>query len=349
MPSNYDPSSPDLLQEFHFEELQQNTDDSSVDLDLGLSLPASETHRNPQKLSDGTRENDTLQDYKEYSLPCVRDNKERLSTARQEEDITLGQHDGQPNLPVAQGFARKSAKENRFPPLPELLIPEHHTRRAKSTLAAWKGRRKGSFQTKSRGPKSPRITTTNMQGSPQQQQAMQGHPASLVNQTQDQPQSPLFSHHWQPSDVQGTSKDKDKQGTQSNVSISEHLPHEGVSKPTPSAIGHGPSNLLGGTVANSNNRGSHGLVPPLPARMDMVAAHEAKTEESHALALELEKYPVSSKREAAALNDDIDMLAVKRPKVAPISHTTTTEPHPGVISKKGNRATQVRLRRLPVK
>lgn len=51
-------------------------------------------------------------------------------------------------------------------------------------------------------------------------------------------------------------------GPQSHVGISGLPAHGGVSQPQPPAIGHGPSNLFGGIMANPPGQGNPGLVPP---------------------------------------------------------------------------------------
>ncbi|KAL8694513.1 MAG: hypothetical protein Q9218_000843 [Villophora microphyllina] len=51
-------------------------------------------------------------------------------------------------------------------------------------------------------------------------------------------------------------------GPPSHVSISGLPPHTGVPQPQPPAIGHGPSNLFGGIMANPPGQGAPGLVPP---------------------------------------------------------------------------------------
>lgn len=51
-------------------------------------------------------------------------------------------------------------------------------------------------------------------------------------------------------------------GPPSHVSISGLPPHAGLSQPQPPAIGHGPSNLFGGIMANPPGQGAPGLVPP---------------------------------------------------------------------------------------
>lgn len=51
-------------------------------------------------------------------------------------------------------------------------------------------------------------------------------------------------------------------GPPSHVGISALPPHGGVSQPAPPAIGHGPSNLFGGIMANPPGQGNPGLVPP---------------------------------------------------------------------------------------
>ncbi|MCJ1468453.1 general transcription repressor [Pseudocyphellaria aurata] len=51
-------------------------------------------------------------------------------------------------------------------------------------------------------------------------------------------------------------------GPPSHVGISGLPPHGGVSQPQPPAIGHGPSNLFGGIMANPPGQGNPGLVPP---------------------------------------------------------------------------------------
>lgn len=51
-------------------------------------------------------------------------------------------------------------------------------------------------------------------------------------------------------------------GPPSHVGVSGLPPHGGVSQPAPPAIGHGPSNLFGGIMANPPGQGNPGLVPP---------------------------------------------------------------------------------------
>ena len=51
-------------------------------------------------------------------------------------------------------------------------------------------------------------------------------------------------------------------GPPSHVGVSGLPPHGGVSQPAPPAIGHGPSNLFGGIMANPPGQGQPGLVPP---------------------------------------------------------------------------------------
>lgn len=51
-------------------------------------------------------------------------------------------------------------------------------------------------------------------------------------------------------------------GQPSHVGISGLQTHAGVSQPQPPAIGHGPSNLFGGIMANPPGQGNPGLVPP---------------------------------------------------------------------------------------
>lgn len=51
-------------------------------------------------------------------------------------------------------------------------------------------------------------------------------------------------------------------GPPSHVGISGLPAHGGVSQPQPPAIGHGPSNLFGGIMANPPGQGNPGLVPP---------------------------------------------------------------------------------------
>ena len=51
-------------------------------------------------------------------------------------------------------------------------------------------------------------------------------------------------------------------GPPSHVGISGLPTHGGVSQPQPPAIGHGPSNLFGGIMANPPGQGNPGLVPP---------------------------------------------------------------------------------------
>ncbi|KAL8847209.1 MAG: hypothetical protein Q9221_007735 [Calogaya cf. arnoldii] len=51
-------------------------------------------------------------------------------------------------------------------------------------------------------------------------------------------------------------------GPPSHVNISGLPPHAGISQPQPPAIGHGPSNLFGGIMANPPGQGAPGLVPP---------------------------------------------------------------------------------------
>ncbi|KAL8873924.1 MAG: hypothetical protein Q9174_000671 [Haloplaca sp. 1 TL-2023] len=51
-------------------------------------------------------------------------------------------------------------------------------------------------------------------------------------------------------------------GPPSHVSISGLPPHAGPPQPQPPAIGHGPSNLFGGIMANPPGQGAPGLVPP---------------------------------------------------------------------------------------
>ncbi|KAL8720717.1 MAG: hypothetical protein Q9225_002451 [Loekoesia sp. 1 TL-2023] len=51
-------------------------------------------------------------------------------------------------------------------------------------------------------------------------------------------------------------------GPPSHVSINGLPPHAGVPQPQPPAIGHGPSNLFGGIMANPPGQGAPGLVPP---------------------------------------------------------------------------------------
>jgi len=51
-------------------------------------------------------------------------------------------------------------------------------------------------------------------------------------------------------------------GPPSHVGVSGLPPHGGISQPAPPAIGHGPSNLFGGIMANPPGQGNPGLVPP---------------------------------------------------------------------------------------
>ncbi|KAI4136424.1 MAG: hypothetical protein LQ341_005621 [Variospora aurantia] len=51
-------------------------------------------------------------------------------------------------------------------------------------------------------------------------------------------------------------------GPPSHVNISGLPPHAGVPQPQPPSIGHGPSNLFGGIMANPPGQGAPGLVPP---------------------------------------------------------------------------------------
>ncbi|KAL9026631.1 MAG: hypothetical protein Q9196_004725, partial [Gyalolechia fulgens] len=51
-------------------------------------------------------------------------------------------------------------------------------------------------------------------------------------------------------------------GPPSHVSINGLPPHAGVPQPQPPVIGHGPSNLFGGIMANPPGQGAPGLVPP---------------------------------------------------------------------------------------
>ncbi|KAF6223446.1 hypothetical protein HO133_000289 [Letharia lupina] len=51
-------------------------------------------------------------------------------------------------------------------------------------------------------------------------------------------------------------------GPPSHVGVSGLPPHGGVAQPAPPAIGHGPSNLFGGIMANPPGQGNPGLVPP---------------------------------------------------------------------------------------
>ena len=46
------------------------------------------------------------------------------------------------------------------------------------------------------------------------------------------------------------------------VGVGGLQPHGAVSQPAPPAIGHGPSNLFGGIMANPPGQGNPGLVPP---------------------------------------------------------------------------------------
>ena len=50
-------------------------------------------------------------------------------------------------------------------------------------------------------------------------------------------------------------------GPPSHVGFSGLPPHGGVSQSQPPAIGHGPSNLFGGIMANPPGQGNPGLVP----------------------------------------------------------------------------------------
>ena len=51
-------------------------------------------------------------------------------------------------------------------------------------------------------------------------------------------------------------------GPPSHAGVGGLPPHGGVSQPAPPAIGHGPSNLFGGIMANPPGQGNPGLVPP---------------------------------------------------------------------------------------
>ncbi|KAL8710492.1 MAG: hypothetical protein Q9220_004924 [cf. Caloplaca sp. 1 TL-2023] len=51
-------------------------------------------------------------------------------------------------------------------------------------------------------------------------------------------------------------------GPPSHVGMPGLPPHPGASQPQPPAIGHGPSNLFGGIMANPPGQGAPGLVPP---------------------------------------------------------------------------------------
>ncbi|KAL2050771.1 hypothetical protein ABVK25_009009 [Lepraria finkii] len=51
-------------------------------------------------------------------------------------------------------------------------------------------------------------------------------------------------------------------GPPSHVGVSGLPPHTGLNQPAPPAIGHGPSNLFGGIMANPPGQGQPGLVPP---------------------------------------------------------------------------------------
>ena len=53
-----------------------------------------------------------------------------------------------------------------------------------------------------------------------------------------------------------------REGVPSHVGVSGLAPHGGVNPPSPPAIGHGPSNLFGGIMANPPDQGNPGLVPP---------------------------------------------------------------------------------------
>ncbi|MCJ1227740.1 general transcription repressor [Toensbergia leucococca] len=51
-------------------------------------------------------------------------------------------------------------------------------------------------------------------------------------------------------------------GPPSHLGVSGLPPHAGPSQPPPPAIGHGPSNLFGGIMANPPGQGGPGLIPP---------------------------------------------------------------------------------------
>ncbi|KAL8972848.1 MAG: hypothetical protein Q9183_000323 [Haloplaca sp. 2 TL-2023] len=70
-------------------------------------------------------------------------------------------------------------------------------------------------------------------------------------------------------------------GPPSHVSISGLPPHAGPPQPQPPAIGHGPSNLFGGIMANPPGQGAPGLVPPTQEQQQQQQQQQQQGPPSH--------------------------------------------------------------------